>query len=293
MQKPLTGVRVLEITGFLSGPFCALQLAALGAEVIKIEPPGQGDATRHHPPFAGPRGIHREPQTDSDMSLSILKRAAGRRSITLNLKQEQGRQIFFDLLQHADVVLENLRPGALQRLGLDYGSLQPQYPGLIYCSISGYGQTGPYSDLPAHDPIIQATSGLMSTIGSAEGEPTRTGNFYLTDMIAALYAALTIVAAVRQRDTSGNGQYLDVSMFDCLVSMMWDEPYDYYLREGVPIRTGNRSPRFGPINTFPTKDGRIVILAASDEQWNRLLQAMGREDLGNDPRCATGGKRGE
>lgn len=293
MQRPLTGIRVLEFTDFLAGPYCALQLAALGAEVIKVEQPGRGDAVRHHAPFAGPQGLHRTPQTDVDMSLSILKRGAGRRSITLNLKSEHGRQIVRELLDHTDVMVENLRPGSLQRLGLDYASLQADYPRLVYCSISGYGQDGPYSALPAHDPVIQATTGLMSIIGDADSEPTRTGQLYLSDMVAPLFSALSIVSALRQRDLTGRGQYLDASMFDCLTALLWDEPYDYYIQEQQPLRHGNRSARIGPLNTFPTQDGKVVILAASQNQWERLLQAMDRLDLQSDPRCANGTDRYE
>lgn len=244
-------------------------------------------------PLPALKGCTAPPQTDVDMSLSILKRGAGRRSITLNLKSEHGRQIVRELLDHTDVMVENLRPGSLQRLGLDYASLQADYPRLVYCSISGYGQDGPYSALPAHDPVIQATTGLMSIIGDADSEPTRTGQLYLSDMVAPLFSALSIVSALRQRDLTGRGQYLDASMFDCLTALLWDEPYDYYIQEQQPLRHGNRSARIGPLNTFPTQDGKVVILAASQNQWERLLQAMDRLDLQSDPRCANGTDRYE
>ena len=286
-MKPLVGVRVLEVSGFLAGPLLGLHLAQLGAEVIKVEPVN-GDQNRDFAPFLGPRGVHLEPQTEEDVSVMYLMRAYGRRGVTLNLKSERGREIFKELAARVDIVFDNLSPGAMTRLGIDYPILREVNPQLIYASLSGFGQTGPYRDLPAFDPIIQAVSGVMSLIGEVDGRPIRTGVFYLADQITPLFAAMSLLAALRQRDQTGQGQFLDISMMDCMVSMLWMEPLSLYGQLGLPLRVGNSGTRTGPMDSYPTQDGWILLVAASNPGFQQLATALDRPDLIDDPRFRTG-----
>lgn len=286
-MKPLEGIRALEVTGFLAGPLCGQHLANLGAEVVRIEPPA-GDQNRQWAPFLGPEGIALDRQTDQDLSLMYLMRAHGRRGITLNLKTERGQAIFKQLAAQVDVVFENLSPGSMASFGLDYPALREVNPRLVYCSISGFGQTGPYRDYPAFDPVIQAMSGMMALIGGPDAPPTRTGVFYLVDQITPLFAAIGILSALRQRDVTGEGQSIDASMLDCMVSMLWMEPLGTYDELGIPLRIGNAGTRHGPMNAYPTLDGWILIVAASQPGWEQLARAVDRADLLDDPRFTTG-----
>ena len=286
-MKPLAGIRVLEVSGFLAGPLLGLHLANLGAEVIKVEPV-TGDQNREFAPFLGPEGINLEPQTDDDVSLMYLMRAYGRRGVTLNLKSERGCEIFKQLAAQVDIVFDNLAPGSMTRLGIDYPVLRELNPRLIYASISGFGQTGPYRDLPAFDPIIQAISGVMSLIGEVNGRPIRTGVFYLADQVTPLFAAMSLLAALRQRDQTGQGQFLDVSMMDCMVSMLWMEPLSLYSQLGLPLRVGNTGSRHGPMDSYPTRDGWILLVAASNPGFRQLATALDQPDLVDDPRFRSG-----
>ena len=281
-MQPLSDIRVLAVTVFLAGPYLSMNLARMGAEVIKVEIPGRGDPVRGNGPFAGPRGVHNTPQTDQDIATRFLKRTQGVKSVTLNLRDPRGREIFLDMARQADIVLENLAPGSMRRLGLGYDDVSAVNPGIIYCSIAGYGQTGPYADRPAHDPQIQGMSGMMDINGDAEGPPTKVG-FYIGDLVAPLFAAYSIMGALRDKERTGQGQHLDVSMMDTLAALMFMENLEEDVQQGNPLRTGNTS-RGGPTGLYHASDADLIITAASDDQWRRLCQALSAPELLEDPR---------
>ena len=281
-MEPLKDIRVLCVTVYLAGPFCAMNLARLGAEVIKVEIPGKGDPVRGNGPFAGPKGTNAQRQTDSDISTRFLKRTQGVKSVTIDLKHPKGKQMFLDLAKECDIVLENLAPGSLRRIGLGYEEVAQVNPGIVYCSISGYGQTGPYADKPAHDPQIQGMSGLMDINGEAEGPPIKVG-FYIGDLVTPMIACYSILAALREKERTGQGQYLDVSMMDTLVSLMFMENLEETIADGQPLRTGNIS-RSGPTGLYATKNGDLSLTVTSDEQWGRLSRALDAPGLLEDPR---------
>jgi len=283
IQKHLEGVRVIDLTAWLAGPFLSMQLAALGAEVIKIERPGIGDPTRTSVPFAGPKGVRFEGRTAEDISLINLKRNRGKKSITLDLKTKRGMEIFRRLVAKGDVVLENFAPGTMESFGFDYPALRAINPSLIFCSISGYGQTGPYRDRAAFDLTIQATSGIMAVTGYPDGPPLRCGP-WIGDLIPALYGLGAILAALFSREKTGRGERIDISMQDCCFSMIMDEALDVLVSKGIPTRQGNRNPRAVPWSTFPTKDGNIAICAFTNDQWKVFVRAIQREECSQDPR---------
>lgn len=278
---PLAGVVVLDLTRFLSGPYCTLLLAGLGAEVIKIDDPASGDPTAFAPPLVGPQGVSFAKRTDADYGIAYLKRARGKQACTLNLKHPEGRRLLAGLAEQADVVVENFRPGVAARLGADHETLRARNPRLVVCSLSGYGASGPDRDLKAYDLMVQAAAGLMGITGAPGGPPMKAGS-PLSDCISGAYAALGIVAALQEREKSGTGQAIDVSMTDCLVSQLLDEPLDCYAGLGLEARLGNRIMRFSPFNAYPTRDGWVALGAATHEEWCSLLEAMDRNDLRGD-----------
>ncbi|MGQ0511974.1 MAG: CaiB/BaiF CoA transferase family protein [Betaproteobacteria bacterium] len=281
MKGALSGVVVLDLTRFLSGPYCTLLLAGMGAEVIKVDDPAGGDPTAKAPPFAGPQGVSLQKRTESDFGLAYLKRARGKKSITLDLKQPQGRDLLRALAAKADVLVENFRPGVAARIGADYATLSRDNPRLVHCSLTGYGSSGPDSHLKAYDLMAQAAAGLMGISGEPDGPPAKAGSA-ISDCIAGAYSALGIVAALNERNRSGKGQAVDVSMTDCLFSLVMDEPLDCYAQLGLSPRQGNRIMRFSPFNAYATKDGWATIGCATREEWTALLEAMGREELKQD-----------
>jgi crotonobetainyl-CoA:carnitine CoA-transferase CaiB-like acyl-CoA transferase len=278
---PLDGIRVLDLTRFLSGPHATLLLAGLGAKVIRIDDPRQVDPTFSAPPFLGPGGVSLRRMGPSDIGLAYLKRCRSKKAITLDLKQPAGHTLFLRLVEQADVVVENFRPGVMQRLNLDYAVMEKANPRIIHCAISGYGATGPLSRKKSYDLMVQAASGLMAITGEPDGPACKAGS-PLSDGIAGTYAVAGILAALLQRGRTGRGQFIDVSMLDCLFALLFDEPLDCYDRLGLPLRQGNRIMRFSPFNSYPTRDGAIVIGAATNEDWLRLLAVIGREDLSKD-----------
>jgi len=282
MSGVLEDLVVLDLTRFLSGPYCTLLLAGLGAEVIKIDEPGEGDPTAGAPPFVGPGGVAFERRSDADFGIAYLKRARGKQSTTLNLKHAEGRALFLRLAERADVVVENFRPGVAERLGIDYATLNRVNPRLITCAITGYGSSGPDRDLKAYDLMVQAASGLMGISGAPDGPPMKTATA-LSDMIAGSSAALAILGAVHERHRSGLGQSIDVSMVDCLFSMLMDEPLDRYAKLGLAARQGNRIMRFSPFNAYPARDGWVTIGVVTPSDWQALVKTMGREDLAEHP----------
>jgi len=249
LNRALDGIKVLDLTRFLSGPYATLLLASLGAEVIKIDDPKTGDPSAHAPPFASADGASFEPETEGALGLAYLKRARGKQSATINLKSAQGCTLFLQLVAHADVVVDNFRPGVAARLGIDYPALKAQNPRIIHCTLNGYGTTGPDRNLKSFDLMAQAASGIMSLTGSPGGEPAKIATA-VSDMLAGTYAALSVVAALQQRERSGIGQMVEISMVDCLFSIMMDEPLDCYPELGLAMRQGNRIMRFSPFNTF-------------------------------------------
>lgn len=283
VNKHLEGVRVLDLTAWLSGPFLSMHLAAMGAEVIKIERPGIGDPTRNSVPFAGPQGIRFEGRTQEDIALINLKRNRGKKSITLDLKNKRGVEIFKKLVEKADVIIENFIPGTMASFGIDYPSLKAINPKIILCSIAGYGQTGPYREHPAYDLTIQATSGIMAITGYPDGPPLRCGA-WIGDLIPALYGLSAILAALISRAQNGHGEWIDISMQDCCFSLIMDEALDILVAKGIPTRQGNANPRAVPWNIFPTKDGNIAICVFTNEQWQVFLKAIQKEYLTDDPR---------
>lgn len=286
MKRPLEDIRILDLTTFLSGPYAMMIAAYLGAEVVKVERPETGDPVRANPPYFGPRGIVFEKQDLRDLSFSMLKRGRGKRSITLNLQTEKGKEICKDLVKRVDVVAENFAPGVMDRLGIGYQELRKIKPDIIFCSVSGFGQDGPYRGLPAFDPVVQGMSGVMEVTGYPENPPVRMG-LAAGDQVAALYMVIGLMAALRYREKTGKGQAIDISMMDSLFSFLFDEALDVYVERGIPIRTGNRRLRLTPFNSYKAKDGYVVICTASDIHWANLLKAMGREDLLENPRYKT------
>ena len=286
-MEPLNDIRVLSVTVFLAGPFLGMTLARFGAEVIKVEMPGGGDPIRSVGPYVGPKGISPDRQTDDDLSIRFLKRSEGVKSVTLNLKDAEGRRMFLELAKQSDVVIENLSPGSMARLGLGYADVARVNPRIVYCSIAGYGQTGPYKDLPAHDHQIQAMSGIMDMNGDPDGPPTRIGVF-VGDLVTPLYAAYSILGALRHRERTGQGQYLDASMMDTLATLMFMEPMEYVLHEGLPVRAGNLS-RESVTGLYRLTDGDVIITVGSQERWQRLCKALGAQALLDNPCYATAG----
>lgn len=282
MRKILHGVRVLDLTQFFAGPQATLFLAGLGAEVIRIDSPDGADRVAVAPPYAGARGVSFDRESADDLNVNYLKRTRGKKAISLDLKQGEGKALFFRLVEQADVVVENFTVGVAERLGIDYARLAAINPRIIYCALTGYGSTGPDRELKAYDVTVQAAAGLMSVTG-LPGQPPMKAGTALSDAIAGTFAMSGVLAALLDRANTGRGQFVDVSMVDCLFSLVFDDPIDWYERLGVPVRQGNRIMRFSPINTYATIDGWAVLGAATPAQWTGVLKAIGREDLIGDP----------
>jgi crotonobetainyl-CoA:carnitine CoA-transferase CaiB-like acyl-CoA transferase len=272
---PLAGLTVLDLTRVLSGPYCAMLLGDMGARVIKIEQPGRGDDTRAWgPPFIN---------GESTYFFSINR---NKESVTLDFKTPDGRRILDQLIARADIVVENFRPGTLRRLGLDYESIRGRHPRLIYCSISGFGQTGPRSAQPGYDAVVQAEGGLMSVTGDAGGPPFRLG-VAIADLTAGLLAVQGIALALFTRERSGRGQYVDVAMFDAVVSLLSYQASAWLNADYTPSRMGNRHPQIAPYDVFPAGDGDFFLAVGNDEQFARFCAATGLDALAADERFRT------
>ena len=287
--RPLEGIRVLAVTVYLAGPFLGMTLARFGAEVIKIEMPGTGDPIRAIGPFTGPEGNHPDKRSDDDVSMRFLKRSEGVKSVTLNLKAPEGKRLFLELARQSDVLIENLSPGSMQRLGLGYEDVAKVNPGIVYCSISGYGQSGPYKDFPAHDYQVQAMSGIMDVNGETDGPPTRLGIF-LGDLSTPLYAAYSILGALRVKEKTGRGQHLDASMMDTLATFVFMEPIEEVLHQGLPVRVGNQA-RHDPTGLYRLADCDVFIAIATETRWQSLCRAIGLAHLLDDERYTTAAGR--
>lgn len=275
MSKPLAGVRVLDLSNIIAGPLCTYQLAQLGAEVIKIERPGTGDLSRK---MGADPAMGRK-----NMGASFLALNAGKQSISLNLQQERGREIFRLLVKDADVVFENFRPGVMARLGLDYDALREINPRLVYCAVSGFGQDGPLSERPAYDQIIQGYSGLMSVTGTEETGPFRAG-YVVCDTMGAMTAAFAIVSALYRMKATGEGACIDVSMLDSSLVTMAAWVISNFSNAGkIPHPLGNESHSAAPSGTFATKDGQINLVNNEQKQFEKTCDVLVRPDLKTHP----------
>lgn len=271
-MKPLQGVTVLDLSRVLAGPYCTSMLSDLGADVIKIETE-HGDDSRHVAPFIGGESVY----------FSMLNR--GKKSLCLNLKEVEDKAHFHALCKSVDVLVENFRPGVTKRLGIDEQSLRKQYPNLIYCSISGFGQTGAMTTKPAYDIIVQALSGIMSATGPEGGPPTRIGES-MGDVCAGMFASWSICAALfqRERDTENKGSYLDVSMLDCLYSMQVTNLTQYMANDRAPSPIGSRHPLSAPFDSFQASDGKVIIAVINNTLFARLSQCIDMPELSDDER---------
>lgn len=275
---PLAGVRVLDFTRVLAGPAASLALADLGAEIIKIEPPGTGDETRTFPPIR---------DGESHYFLSVNR---GKKSIVVDLKSPEGLALVRDLAAKCDILVENYRPGVMDRLGLGYEALSQINPRLIYCSISGYGQTGPLRDRPSFDIVLQAMSGALSMNGEPGGLPTKLG-IPLGDLVGGINGPIGILGALYERERTGRGRYIDVSLMDGLIGMLGYIAQLAFFNGRDPERQGSQHPNLVPYGIFPAKDGSIVVACLTPGFWGRICKSIGRAELTDDPRYDTLEKR--
>ncbi|MBA3642360.1 MAG: CoA transferase [Acidobacteriota bacterium] len=275
MSGPLQGFTVLDFTRVLSGPYCTMQLADMGARVIKVEHPVKGDDTRAW----GPPFVHGE----SAYFLSINR---NKESLTLDLKNPQAIRVLEPLLAKADVLVENFRPGTMSRLALGYEQLSDRFPRLVYCSISGFGQTGPRHREPGYDAVVQAEGGLMSITGSAEGEPFRLG-VAISDIVSGMFAAQGVAFALLARERTGRGQSVDIGMLDATAALLTYQAGIYFATGTTPARMGNRHPTIVPYETFQAADGDFVVAVGNDEQWRRFCAVLRQEGLADDDRFTT------
>lgn len=260
---PLEGITVLDLTRVLSGPYCTMLLADMGARVIKIEQPGRGDDTRGWgPPFL---------QGESAYFLSVNR---NKESVTIDFKNLEGRALLNRLIDRSDVLVENFRPGTLARLGLDYASLSARHPRLVYCSVSGFGQTGPRRQESGYDAVIQAEGGLMSITGAPDGPPFRLG-VAIADIVSGMFAAYGVGMALLSRERTGLGQEVDIAMLDAVSALLTYQAGNYFASGHVPGRLGNRHPSIVPYETFAASDGDFVLAAGNDELWKKFCQVAG------------------
>ncbi len=278
--KPLSDVKVLDLSRVLAGPYCSMMLGDMGADVIKVERPKAGDDTRHWgPPEAGGEAAY------------YLCVNRNKRSITVDLKTEEGREIIRRLAARSDVLIENYKVGTLPKMGLGYEDLKAVNPGLVYCSITGFGQNGPYKDKPGYDFMIQGMGGIMSITGDPEGPPMKVG-VAIVDITAGLFACSAILAALRHRDRTGRGQFIDIALLDAVVAWLANVGSNYLVSGQVPKRYGNAHPNIVPYEPFKTKDGTYIALAVgNDRQWKDFCRLAGLEHLADDPRFATNPQR--
>ncbi len=276
---PLHGTTVLDFTRVLSGPYCTMALGDLGARVIKLEHPGRGDDTRRWgPPFLG------------DESAYFLSVNRNKESVAIDFKSPGGREVVERLLATADVVVENFRPGTLDALGLDAASVRARYPKIVYCSISGYGQTGPRREEPGYDAVMQAEGGLMSITGAADGPPYRLG-VAIVDIVSGMFAAQGVLAALVARGRAGEGQVVDIGMFDATTALLTYQAGNYFATGESPGRLGNRHPTIAPYETFATMDGDLALAVGNDALWQTFCRVAELPDLAADPRFETNALR--
>lgn len=274
---PLKGLRVLDLTRVLAGPTCTQMLGDLGAEVIKIERPGAGDDTRGFAPPVMP---------GTEESAYFIGVNRNKRSVTLDIATKEGQAIAKQLLADTDILVENFKVGALAKYGLGYEQLHEEFPGLIYCSITGFGQTGPYAPRPGYDSLIQGMGGVMSLTGEPDGLPQKVG-VPVADLFAGLYGCIGILAALRHREKTGQGQQVDIGMLDTHVAWLANQGMNFLATRENPARLGNQHPNIVPYQVFPTQDGYMVLSVGNDATFKRFCDAFGLETLLDDPRFAT------
>jgi len=282
-EGPLSGVKVLDLSRILAGPTCTQLLGDLGARVLKIENPATGgDDTRSWgPPFARDAD-----GADTDLSAYFLSSNRNKRSVAVDIAAPEGQAAIRRLASHADIVIENFKPGGLAQYGLDYASLAEALPGLVYCSISGFGQTGPNRDKPGYDLMAQGFGGIMSLTGAPEGPPMKVG-VGIADVMCGMYATVGILAALRHRDRTGQGQRIELALVDTQIAWLINEGVNYLTSGAPPERRGNAHPNIVPYDTFATADGHVVIAVGNDAQFARFCQVLDLPDLPRDPRFAT------
>lgn len=274
-MRPLEGIRVVDLTRVVAGPYCTMMLGDLGAEVIKIEQPGKGDDSRAFaPPYQGEEAAY---------FLSVNR---NKKSVTLDLKSAAGREVLGRLIDSADVLVENFRPGVMDRLGFGYDAVKARRPSLVYCAISGFGATGPYRDRGGYDAIAQGEAGIMDLTGPADGSPYKVGT-PIADMVCGTAASQGILAALYVRKDTGLGQFVEISMYEATASLLIYNAGSYFATGTAPRRRGNAHASIVPYETFEAADGWITLGVANDEQWRKFCAVVGRPELGVDPRFAT------
>lgn len=283
---PLAGVTVLDLSRVLAGPTCTQMLGDLGAEVIKVERPGSGDDTRHWgPPFLADR----EGRATRE-SAYYLCANRNKRSLAVDMSKPEGQRLIRELAQKCDVLVENFKAGGLKKYGLDYPSLAPVNPRLVYCSITGFGQDGPYAQRPGYDLLIQAMGGLMSITGPEDGEPCKVG-VAVSDIMCGMYAGVAILAALNARHVSGRGQHIDMALLDAQVAWLANQGQRYLMSGEVARRRGNAHPDVVPYQVFEAKDGHIILGVGNDQQFRRFCEFAGALELADDPRYASNDQR--
>ncbi len=277
MSGPLKGLRVFDLTRILAGPTCTQILGDLGCDVIKVEQPGTGDDTRRFaPPF-----IRDEKGEDTSESAYFSSSNRNKRSITIDLTKPEGQTLTRRLIEKSDILVENFKFGGLDKYGLSYDKLKDDFPGLVYCSITGFGHTGPYASRPGYDVLIQAMGGFMSITGEPEGEPQKAG-IPVADLMAGMYAAISINAALRHREVTGEGQHIDIGMLDTMTATLSILGLNYLTTGETPKRLGNTHPNIVPYQAFATEDGNMVLAAANDAQFERFCNFAGAPELASD-----------
>jgi len=286
MRRPLSNIRVLDLSRILAGPWATQNLADLGAEVIKIEKPGVGDDTRQ----MGPPFLRDATSGELGDAAYFMCCNRGKKSVAIDFSQPQGQAVLRQLVQQADVLVENYKVGALSKYGLDYSSLKSVNPELIYCSITGFGQTGPYKDRAGYDYLIQGMGGLMSVTGERDdfpgGGPQRVG-VAVSDLMAGMYATVAILAALHHRTAGHGGQHIDISLLDCQVGSLVNQGLNYLVTGEAPRRMGSGHPNIAPYAVYPASDGHLILAVGNDTQFRRLCSAIGQPDVGTDDRFAT------
>lgn len=278
MAGPLEGIRVLDLTRILAGPYATMLLGDLGAEVIKIEQPGTGDESRNFGPFK------------NDFSLYFMSVNRGKKSLTLNLKSPRGVELFLELVKGSDILVENFRPGTMKKLGLDYESLKPHRPSLIYAACSGFGQTGPDAHRGAYDMIIQGLGGIISITGEPDRPPVRVGTS-ISDITAAMFTTIGILSALHHRHQTGEGQFVDVAMLDGMVAILENAVVRYLITGDVPQPLGARHPAITPFEAFESADGHVIIAIGNDGLWAKFCEHVNLPDLITDERFRTNALR--
>ena len=286
MNGPLDGLKVFDLTRILAGPHCTQILGDLGAEIIKIERPGVGDDTRN---FAPPY-LRDEAGADTGESAYFAGTNRNKRSVTLNLSDREGQALARRLIAQCDVLVENFKTGTLAKYGLGFEELRAEFPRLVYCSITGFGQTGPYASRPGYDALIQGMGGVMSLTGEPDGAPMKVG-VSIADMMSGMYAGMSILAAVRHQQITGEGQHIDISMLDCHVAWLANQGMSYLATGEVPARLGNMHPSIVPYQVMPSADGYFVLSVGNDPTFERFCGVAGRAELLDDERFRTAPER--